>query len=147
MLKNCFLFNGKHEFVSFWEIEKDYNHENMSTNISSLEVLDNFTAVLQWKIRKFIATLSIQYLALLKIIFFCKNYVFESASSDLRNLSYLKDRCLLSKTKVKIKNEHCVKSVRIWRFSDPYFPSLGLNTERYKVYLRIQSKCGKIRTR
>ena len=40
-------------------------------------------------------------------------------------------------------------------FSSPYFPafglnmerSFGLNTERYGVSLRIQSECGKIRTR
>ena len=32
-------------------------------------------------------------------------------------------------------------------FSGPYFPAFGLNTERYAVSLRIQSKCGKIWTR
>ena len=32
-------------------------------------------------------------------------------------------------------------------FSGPYFPSFGLKTERYEVSLRIQSECGKIRTR
>ena len=32
-------------------------------------------------------------------------------------------------------------------FSGPYFPSFGLNTERYEVSLRIQSECEKIRTR
>ena len=32
-------------------------------------------------------------------------------------------------------------------FSGPYFPAFGLNTEIYLVNLRIQSKCGKIRTR
>ena len=30
--------------------------------------------------------------------------------------------------------------------SGPYFPTFGLNTERYKVSLRIQSECGEIRT-
>ena len=39
------------------------------------------------------------------------------------------------------------KSVHIWSFSDPYFPAFGLNTERYSVFLRLQSECGKIRTR
>ena len=29
----------------------------------------------------------------------------------------------------------------------PYFPSFGLNTERYGVSLHIQPECGKIRTR
>ena len=32
-------------------------------------------------------------------------------------------------------------------YSGPYFPAFGLNTERYKVSLRIQSECKKIRTR
>ena len=31
--------------------------------------------------------------------------------------------------------------------SGPYFSTFGLNTERYFVSLRIQSECGKIRTR
>ena len=31
--------------------------------------------------------------------------------------------------------------------SGPYFPAFGLNTERYQVFLRIQSECRKIRTR
>ena len=40
-----------------------------------------------------------------------------------------------------------VKGVRIWRYSDPYFPAFALNTERYSVSLRIQSECGKRRTK
>ena len=32
-------------------------------------------------------------------------------------------------------------------FSGPYFPAFGLNTKRYSVSLRIQSKCGKMHTR
>ena len=42
---------------------------------------------------------------------------------------------------------HCVKSVSIRSFSSLYFPTFGLNTERYGVFLRIQSKCGKTLTR
>ena len=42
---------------------------------------------------------------------------------------------------------HCVKSVRIRIFSGPHFRAFGLNTERYGVSLRIQSECGKMRTR
>ena len=41
----------------------------------------------------------------------------------------------------------CVKSVRIRSYSGPYFPTFGLNAERYGVSLRFQSDCGKIRTR
>ena len=43
--------------------------------------------------------------------------------------------------------KHCKKSVRIRSFSGPCFPAFELNTERYSVSLRIQSECGKIRTR
>ena len=42
---------------------------------------------------------------------------------------------------------HCIKSVRIWSFSGPYFPAFGLNTEIYKVNLRTQLECEKTRTR
>ena len=45
------------------------------------------------------------------------------------------------------ENNHWVKSVRIWNYSVPYFPSFRLNTERYSVFLRIQFECRKIRTR
>ena len=37
--------------------------------------------------------------------------------------------------------------VRIRSFYGPYFHAFGLNTERHGVSLRIQSECGKIRTR
>ena len=39
------------------------------------------------------------------------------------------------------------KSVHIWSYSGPCFPEFGLNTERYPVSLRIQSECGRMRTR
>ena len=32
-------------------------------------------------------------------------------------------------------------------YSGPHFPTFELNTERYGVYLRVQSECGKMRTR
>ena len=40
-----------------------------------------------------------------------------------------------------------MKIVCIWSYSGPHFLALGLNAERYSVSLRIQSKCGKMRTR
>ena len=40
-----------------------------------------------------------------------------------------------------------MKSVRILSYSSPHFPVFRLNTERYYVSLRIQSECGKLRTR
>ena len=42
---------------------------------------------------------------------------------------------------------HWLKSVRIRSNSGPYFPSFGLDTERYGVSLRIQSEWGEMRTR
>ena len=40
-----------------------------------------------------------------------------------------------------------LQSVRIQGFPGPYFSAFGLNTEGYRVSLRIWSKCGKRRTR
>ena len=42
---------------------------------------------------------------------------------------------------------HCVKSVLIPSYSGLHFLTFGLNTERYSVSLRIQSKYGKMQTR
>ena len=53
---------------------------------------------------------------------------------------------LYNREDVRLKDTHCVKSVRIRSYSAPYFPTFWLNTERYRVSLRIQSECGKIRT-
>ena len=49
--------------------------------------------------------------------------------------------------KVKKKTKKKKQSVCIGSFSGPYFRAFGLNTERYRVSLRIQSKCEKIKTR
>ena len=38
---------------------------------------------------------------------------------------------------------HCVKSVRIRRFSGPYFPAFGLNMEKYRVSLLFCPNTGK----
>ena len=40
-----------------------------------------------------------------------------------------------------------MKSVRIRSYSGTHFPAFGINTERYSVALRIQSECGKMRTK
>ena len=40
-----------------------------------------------------------------------------------------------------------MKSFRIQSYSGPYFLVFRLNTERYSESLRIQSHCGKMRTR
>ena len=44
-------------------------------------------------------------------------------------------------------NEQFVKSVCIWRLSSLHFPAFKLNTGRFGISLRTQSKYGKIRTR
>ena len=49
--------------------------------------------------------------------------------------------------KIKRIYFHSVKSVHIQSFSDPHFPAFWLNEEIYKVNLRTQLECGKIRTR
>ena len=53
-----------------------------------------------------------------------------------------------SKEKATFKKKtHYVKSVQIRSFFGPYFPAFELNTDRYEVSLRIQSKCETMRTR
>ena len=42
---------------------------------------------------------------------------------------------------------HCQKSVRISSFFGPCFSAIGLDTQRYGVFLRIHSECEKILTR
>ena len=42
---------------------------------------------------------------------------------------------------------HGVKSFRIRSYSGPYYPAFELNVEIYFVSLRIQSECGRKRTR
>ena len=49
--------------------------------------------------------------------------------------------------KERLKYKHCVKSVYIRSYSGPYFSAYGLNTEKYGALFRIQSECGKMRTR
>ena len=44
-----------------------------------------------------------------------------------------------------LKAIQCVKSVHIWSYSGPHFHALGLM--QYSASLRIQSECGKMRTR
>ena len=44
-------------------------------------------------------------------------------------------------------NNHYVKSGCVRSYSGQYFRAFGQNTERYFIFLRIQSECRKIRTR
>ena len=69
-------------------------------------------------------------LCLLKIINYCRFFQLHFSNSLIFHVE-----------------AHCVKSVHIRSYSGLYFPAFGLNTDRYGVSLRIQSECGKIRTR
>ena len=51
------------------------------------------------------------------------------------------------KSQGSMSHNHCVKSVRIRNYSGPHFSAFWLNRERYGLFLRIQSQCGKMRTR
>ena len=56
--------------------------------------------------------------------------------------------CIRGSRSIKHEQENTARKVSKYRvFSGPYFPAFGLNTEIYGVNLRIQSECGKIRTR
>ena len=53
----------------------------------------------------------------------------------------------LLKLKLSMKNLHCMKSVRVRSFSDPFFPAFGLNAKIYGLNLRIQFERGEMQTR
>ena len=40
-----------------------------------------------------------------------------------------------------------VKSACVRSYLAPYFPAFGLNTENYEIFLHIQLKCEKMRTK
>ena len=76
--------------------------------------------------------------------------VYSRHTSYLLNVHHILISLLILVRNAKIQlvyGFHCIKSVHIWSYSGPYFPTFGLNTERYFISLRIQSECGKIRTR
>ena len=68
---------------------------------------------------------------------------FVTRSSHLQNIS----SSTVFKKPLYNCSIHCVKCVLIRSYTGPYFLAFGLNTDRYSVSLRIQSKCGKMRTR
>ena len=62
----------------------------------------------------------------------------------------IKNQCLKKKDvhrKHVYQNKHYAKSICIRSYSGPYSPVFGLNTKKYRVSLRIQPKCGKMRTK
>ena len=75
--------------------------------------------------------------------------VLDTTSFSLLNLLWLQQQLkyLFPLSQQYTHRYHCVKSVRNSSYSGPHFPAFGLNMDRYSVSLRIQSECGKIRTR
>ena len=57
-------------------------------------------------------------------------------------LSNLRKTTKTSSLFLLFESSHCVKRVRIRSYSGLYFPAFRLNTERCRVSLHIQSKCG-----
>ena len=74
---------------------------------------------------------------LCKIFTYCEGFIPYFWMYVMYHWKYLVS--LLKRFWEKSWNIHCVKSVRIRRFSGPHFPAFGLNK------LCIQSECGKIR--
>ena len=61
---------------------------------------------------------------------------------------FLSDSKRTKRSRNEVMSTHTVWKVSKYRvISGPYFPVFGLNTERYSVFLHIQSECRKIRTR
>ena len=65
-------------------------------------------------------------------LFFCCRTQNRFASNAVKPKIY----CCFRLTDKKACLLHCVKNVRIRSYSGPYFPTFGLNTERYGVSLR-----------
>ena len=58
----------------------------------------------------------------------------------LKSYSFTKKNTLHPNHNRTYVHKHCVKNVHIWSFSGLYFPAFGLNTARYSISIRIQSK-------
>ena len=66
----------------------------------------------------------------------------ETTLKTLTNHTYL-----ICSSEDYLADGRCLKSAHIRSYSGPHFPAFGLKTERYRISLRIQSKCQKMRTR
>ena len=72
--------------------------------------------------------------------FFFAKYICDDINALIRSLKFHNEL-------KEINIIHCVKSVRIRSYSGPHFSAFGLNTERCRVSLRIQSRCRKMQSR
>ena len=76
----------------------------------------------------------------------CNCYLWSYGNKDGRiNASVKQD--LHWKNKFSNNQFHCVEKCPYSEFPSLYFPAFGLNTKRYRVSLRIQSKCGIMQTK
>ena len=76
-----------------------------------------------------------------------------STSNFIRNIEtlqrygYFSNSQIINWLKGSCRDRTAWKMSKYGVFCSPYFPAFGLNVERYSVFLRIQSKCEKIRSR
>ena len=83
------------------------------------------------------------YRASVKLFSVGNKMLFHQTISGVATISTTSIIKLLGSMIIKL---HCAKSVRIWSYSGPHCPAFRLNTERYRVSLRIQAECGKCGT-
>ena len=77
-----------------------------------------------------------------------KNIGNSSSNFSLQKSIYILAQLIMrNRGNKSLKSTLCKKCPYSVRYSVPYFPALGLNTERYGASLRIQSECEKVRTR
>ena len=79
-------------------------------------------------------------------IFFKKRSVLETFENYRIFFKDFNHNFLKNWYNISVAAFRCVKSVRIRSYSRQQFPEFGLNMERYKLSLRIQSEFGKMRT-
>ena len=104
----------------------------------------NVSVTTYFTMKKKMSAIIVKYVNTEALVCLEKIFQFRTLPSDLQLLNILAKRSILNT--LQSSENHCVKSVRIQRFSGLYFPACGLNTERYSISLRIQAKCRKIRT-
>ena len=142
MLKSCLLFKKNTNFTSR-QLEKSQDQECEIFRLLFLlkpEYIVKFSALRQCTFNVCVSQLPEQRHKL------NVHKAFRRRPGRLLT-SYVRSICVLCSKENSSCNFHCVKSVCIRSFSDLYFSAFGLNTERYGVSHRIESKCGKIRTK
>ena len=84
----------------------------------------------------------IDFAVLLKQNYLVKIYLFINLVIGWFNTTILWTLITVTQNLI-LESQYCIKSVRIWNYFDPYFPSFG-RKYLHSVSLRIQSECGKI---